>query len=112
MSDSIPHFQSGLLLDNPIWSSLVTRHAHLAIGADIGRGLARRYRADIGPLSAFQERTPEAYADLAEIVPEGDVAVLFLENSPEVPAGWQLVRGGTLVQMFCPTVPDQPALAE
>jgi ribosomal protein S18 acetylase RimI-like enzyme len=112
MSDSMSHFRGDVLLDNPIWSSLVTGHAHLAIGADIGRGLARRYRADIGPLSAFQEPTSEAYADLAEIVPEGDVAVLFLENLPEIPAGWQLVRGGTLVQMVCPTVPDQPALAE
>ena len=112
MSDSISGFQGDVLLDNPIWSSLTTRHAHLAIGADIGHGLARRYRADIGPLSGFQKPTPEAYADLAEIVPEGDVAVLFLENLPEIPAGWQLVRGGTLVQMVCPTVPDQPVLAE
>src|ERR1700674_5957614 len=40
----------------------------------------------------------------------GDVAVLFLEDQPEVPAGWQLLRGGTLVQMVCPTIPDQPPL--
>ena len=112
MNDSAPHFESEALLDNPIWNSLATRHAHLAIGADIGHGLARRYPADIGPLSAVQELTSEAYADLAAIVPEGDVAALFLEHSPEIPAGWQLLRDGTLVQMVCPTVPDRPSLAE
>jgi ribosomal protein S18 acetylase RimI-like enzyme len=112
MNDSAPHFQSEALLDNPIWNSLATRHAHLAIGADIGHGLARRYPADIGPLSGVQELTSEAYADLAAIVPEGDVAVLFLKNSLEIPAGWQLLRDGTLVQMVCPAVPDQPSLAE
>ncbi|HTF62152.1 MAG TPA: hypothetical protein VK638_05500, partial [Edaphobacter sp.] len=55
--------ESEALLDNPIWNSLATRHAHLAIGADIGHGLARRYPGDIGPLSAVQELTSEAYAD-------------------------------------------------
>jgi len=112
MNDSVLHFENEGLLDNAIWNSLATCHAHLAIGADIGHGLARRYPSDIGPLSAVQERTSEAYADLAAIVPEGDVAVLFLENSVEIPAGWQLVRDGTLVQMVCPAVPDQPSLAE
>jgi predicted GNAT family acetyltransferase len=112
MNDSALHFENEVLLDNPIWNSLATRHAHLAIGAHIGHGLARRYPADIGPLSAVQEPTSAAYADLAAIVPPDDVAVLFLENSPEIPAGWQLLRDGTLVQMVCPTVPDRPSLAE
>jgi ribosomal protein S18 acetylase RimI-like enzyme len=112
MIDSIPHFVNEALLDNPIWNSLATNHAHLAIGAHLGQGLARRYPAQIGPLSAFQEPTFEAYADLAAIVPDGDVAVLFLENQPEAPAGWQLVRGGALLQMVCPMVKDQPRLAE
>jgi GNAT superfamily N-acetyltransferase len=108
MNDSGLHFESDALLDNPIWNSLTTNHATLALGAHVGHGLARRYPADIGPLSAFQEPTPEAYADLAAIVPEGDVAVLFLEDQPEVPPGWQILRGGTLVQMVCPTVLKQP----
>lgn len=112
MKDSALHFEVDSLLDNPIWNSLATAHARLAIGAQIGHGLARRYPADIGPLSAIQTPTCEAYADLAAIVPEGDVAVLFLEHAVEIPAGWHLVRDGRLVQMVCPAVPDRPSLVE
>lgn len=111
MNDSVFAFEEVALLDNPIWSSLVTGHADLAVGAQTGNGLARRYPADIGPLSAFREPTAEAYADLAALVPEGDVAVLFLEDPPELPAGWQLVRDGALVQKICPAVSEQPPLA-
>jgi GNAT superfamily N-acetyltransferase len=112
MNDSPLGFEDDALLDNPIWNSLATGHAALAVGENIGRGLARRYPSDIGPLSAFQKQTSESYADLAAIVPQGDVAVLFLEDPPEPPTEWQLVRGGVLVQMVCPTVPDRPSIAE
>jgi predicted GNAT family acetyltransferase len=100
------------LLDNPMWSSLTTDHAHLAAGAEIGRGLARRYPATIGPLSAFQEPTPEAYADLARLIPQGDMAALFLEKKAELPAGWELLRDGTLVQMICRQVPEEKPLGD
>ena len=110
MNDSVLQPFGDTPLDNPIWYSLATNHAHLAVGSHIGQGLARRYPFDVGPLSAFQEPTPAAYADLAAIIPEGDVAVLFLEDLPNLPAGWQLLRGGTLVQMVCPSIPEQPSL--
>ena len=112
MNDPGSQTRNNALLDNPIWNSLTTSHAPFAIGAHVGHGLARRYPADIGPLSALQEPTPEAYTDLAAIVPEGDVAVLFLENQSAFPPGWQFVRGGALVQMVCPAVPTEPPLTE
>ncbi len=34
-----------------------------------------------------------------------------LIDVPELPAGWQLLREGTLVQMVCPAAPEEPALA-
>jgi GNAT superfamily N-acetyltransferase len=112
MNDSVTVLQNDALLDNPIWNSLTTQHAHLTLGAQVGNGLARRYPSGIGPLSAFDEPTPEAFADLAAIVPEGDVAVLFLPSPREIPAGWQLLRNGALIQMICPAPPDPPSLAE
>lgn len=112
MKDTVAHYENEALLDNPIWNSLTTSHAHLANGELNGRGLARRYPGDIGPLSGVQEPTPEAFADLAALVPEDDFAVLFLERSTDIPADWKLLRGGTIIQMVCPTIPDQPVLEE
>jgi ribosomal protein S18 acetylase RimI-like enzyme len=110
--NSVPTLQNVALLDNPIWNSLVTTHAHLALGAQIGNGLARRYPSPIGPLSGFEKPTPEAYADLAATVPAGDIAVLFLDDPPSPPESWQLIRGGTLTQMICSAPPTQPAIDE
>jgi predicted GNAT family acetyltransferase len=110
MNNSVEHFENSVLLDNPIWNSLTTRHAHFATGQHVGHGLARRYLGDIGPLSGVQEPTAEALADLAAIILEGDFAVLFLECALDIPADWQLLRGGKIIQMVCTKVPDQPSL--
>jgi ribosomal protein S18 acetylase RimI-like enzyme len=96
------------LLDNPIWNSLATRHAPFAIGGV----LARRYRSDIGPLSGLLEPSHEAWMELAATVPAGDVAVLFLEERVKLPAGWELIREGTLVQMVCPSLPAETPASE
>jgi len=51
--------------------------------------------------------------DLAAIVPEGDIAVLFLQHSPEPPEGWQLLRGGTAgADDVARIVTEQPSLAD
>jgi ribosomal protein S18 acetylase RimI-like enzyme len=110
MNNSAAIGRDETLLDNPIWSSLNSGHTHLAIGVGRGSGLARRYPADIGPLSGFREPSQNAYADLGAIVPEGEVAVLFLDEPVEVPAGWELMRDGTLAQMICRSVPSAPAI--
>jgi ribosomal protein S18 acetylase RimI-like enzyme len=112
MNSSFSPLPNVSVLDNPVWNSLTTQHAHLALGAETGQGLARRYPSEIGPLAALQQPTPEAYADLAAVIPEGDIAVLMLEDTPRIPADWQLLRGGTLDQMVCPTPPLPPALAD
>jgi ribosomal protein S18 acetylase RimI-like enzyme len=104
--------QNDVLLDNPVWHSLAGHHAHLAVGGEVGRGLARRYPSEIGPLAALQEETAEAYAELAAIVPEGDLAILFFEEEPKIPAGWQMLRRGRLVQMVCAEAPQRSALGE
>ena len=111
---NVPHLANEASLDHPIWNSLVGDHAHLALGANTGHGLARRYPSNIGPLSAFQFPTADAdaYADLAAVVPPGDIAVLFLDFEPRPPAGWELLRGGTLVQMVCRSAPAELALSE
>jgi len=92
------------LLDNPIWSSLATGHTQRATGG----ALARRYPSTIGPLSGLRQPTADAWRELAPLIPPEDVAVLFLEERPALPAGWQLLRDGTLVQMICRGEPRTP----
>jgi ribosomal protein S18 acetylase RimI-like enzyme len=96
------------LLDNPIWNSLAAAHARFAEGG----ALARRYGAEVGPLSGVRELSPEAFAELAALVPADDVAVLFLDRREDFPAGWEVVRDGTLVQMVCAAVPSEPELED
>jgi hypothetical protein len=88
---------SSLLLDNPILNSLLTNHSSLALA----QGHARRYPAEIGPLSGFPNQSLESYRDLRAIVGPGGVAVLFLEEKPTPPAGWTLLREGLIDQMVC-----------
>jgi GNAT superfamily N-acetyltransferase len=84
------------LLDNPIWHSLRTGHSKLAIGD----GLARRYPAEVGPLSGVADQSPAAYEALAALAGPGGVLGLFLEESPQDRFGWKLLRGGPLRQMI------------
>jgi len=84
------------LLDNPILNSLRTGHSSLALT----HGVARRFPADIGPLSGIPDQTEESYEDLRVLAgPLGDVA-LFLDDRPAPTAGWTLLRGGLLDQMI------------
>ena len=95
------------MLDNPVWSSLSTMHAALALG---GRSV-RRYPAEVAPfLGVERDGTP-----LDEtLVPAGDT-VLLIGPRPSVPAGWQVEDFGVIVQMVCEApvaVPEGPAVVE
>jgi GNAT superfamily N-acetyltransferase len=85
------------LLDNPIWNSLRTRHDGIAIGD----GRARRFPADIGPLSGIADESAGSYDKLRELAGSGGIVVLFYREPFAVPQGWTLVRGGLLSQMVC-----------
>ncbi len=85
------------VLDNPIWNSLQTEHRSLAVS----NGLARRYPADIGPLSGIAGQRAVNYEALRRLAGPGGVVVLFCTEKPQPPAGWTLIRGGLLTQMVC-----------
>lgn len=94
-------------LDNPIWNALNTEHSSFALGD----GIARRYPAEIGPLSGLADQTTESYEVLRELAGPGAIVVLFL-TEPAIPRpgwprpgwprpGWTLIRDGELSQMIC-----------
>ena len=84
------------LLDHPIWSSLTTRHAHLALGG----ALARRYPPDISPLTGLPAVTPGNVAALEGLVAVGDDAAIFGPFEPTLPENWETVHAAPLVQMI------------
>lgn len=85
-------------LDNPVWHALTGPHAHLAEGADVGAGLARRYRSDISVFAGISDpRDPQAWADLAALVGPGGQALITGDDVP-APEGWG-ASGGPGVQL-------------
>lgn len=95
---SKPKFDLDLTpLDNPIWNTLCTGHRSLAVGD----ALARRYPADIGPLSGVAAQSGNCYEALRKLAGAGGVLGLFLEEPPEPVDGWTLLRSGELSQMIC-----------
>jgi ribosomal protein S18 acetylase RimI-like enzyme len=87
-------------LDNPIWNTLSTEHASLALGD----GRARRYPAELGPLSGIPDQSPENYARLRELAGKHPVGLFSIEPY-RIPSGWQRMRGGELVQMIRTSAP-------
>ena len=81
-------------LDNPMWSALSSRHAHLALGGP----LAKRYPADFGPFVCVGEPTPEAEQAAAAIVELGE-SLVFGGVAPELSDAWRLDRTAGIVQM-------------
>ncbi|GAB6899087.1 GNAT family N-acetyltransferase [Kineosporia succinea] len=86
------------LLDNPSWASLTGAHAALAIGT----GRARRYPADISPISAIADYDdPAAWADLAELVGPGRSAFFPgpADLAERLPDGWTISMSIPGIQM-------------
>jgi GNAT superfamily N-acetyltransferase len=95
------------LLRNPIFNSLLTDHQALAIVDE----RAKRFPAEIGPLGGMVDQSPASFDALSRIAGPGGVLALFLPAPPAPPAGWTLLRGGSLSQMVCsnPQIGEQPA---
>ena len=79
-------------LDNPFWSALRSRHAHLAIGT----GDVARYPADHAPFLGVAHAEVEADATL---LAPGE-SVYLIGVAPRVHAGMTLDFHGDLVQMI------------
>jgi ribosomal protein S18 acetylase RimI-like enzyme len=83
-------------LDNPFWSSLAGRHAHLALGG----ALARRYPADISPIAGLPGAAPANIAALEELVAPGDDMGMAGPFLPALPANWETLHESRLTQML------------
>ncbi|MBX7131917.1 MAG: GNAT family N-acetyltransferase [Fimbriimonadaceae bacterium] len=79
-------------LDNPIWSSLTSRHADLAIGGS----LVRRYPPEVAPFVALVEPSDDAEQALLDITTPGET-VCFLQFRPQAEC-WTIKNHISIVQ--------------
>jgi len=84
-------------LDNPIWQSLITTHAHFA---EISNA-ARKFPHEVSVLAGLFEPTTENYDSLAAMMHPGERVGLFLQDPPNPPAPWVIDRTCPLLQMLC-----------
>lgn len=95
-------------LDNPFWSALRSRHAHLArVAGDVAR-----YPADHAPFLGVAHADVDADAALVALLAPGE-SVYLIGIAPRVHAGMTLDFHGDLVQMIRTepmSVPDGPAI--
>src|SRR5580704_1842005 len=84
-------------LNNPIWQSLITTHAHFA---EI-HGTVRKFPHAVSVLAGLPEPTPENYDSLGAMMRPGERVGLFLQDPPDPPAPWAIDRTCPLLQMLC-----------
>jgi predicted GNAT family acetyltransferase len=83
-------------LDNPVWSCL--RHRHT--GFSSGGPRARRYHADISPISGMAGHGPEYVAALEGIANIGDDVALLGASVQKLGANWETLYASSLTQMI------------
>ena len=82
------------ILDNPIWSSLVTSHSQFSTGGD----LAKRYPAEIGPFIGVPEISSAAFAELGKLIQPGERWYLVGLEEP-FPTGLAVEHHEPITQM-------------
>jgi predicted GNAT family acetyltransferase len=83
-------------LDNPVWSCLRDRHA----GFSSGGPQARRYHADISPISGVAGHGPEYVAALEGIAGIGDDVALLGASVQKLGTKWETLYASSLTQMI------------
>lgn len=89
-------------LDNPVWHSLATQHAALAITATG----AAKYPPAVAPFAAVGDAPGSASNQLASLVGDNE-SVYLVGVAPEPPAGWMLEQERPCLQMICHAPPAE-----
>ncbi len=92
-------------LDNPIWSSLTTRHARFAIGDRD----AVRFPAEVTLLAGVRAPDAACFDALTRTLAPGASAGVFLDETPMLPPSVQCMDTASIVQMVQTESPSTPA---
>lgn len=82
-------------LDRPVWSALTTRQVEFAVRVD----RAARFAADVSPLAAVRDESPECLAALADLIPPAGRVMVLLDNPFVPPPGTAVARTIPIVRM-------------
>lgn len=93
------------MLDDPIWSALITEHARFSEGS----GLAKRYAADISTFAGTVDQSEAARAALRALVPAGGRVALFAPETIAPPPGLEIERTASMEQMTARQEPPAEA---
>ena len=83
-------------LDNPVWSSLTTRHASFAVMQEC----AGRYPAQVAPFAAVGASDARAAAQLEALVNPGE-SVYLVGLAPSLGRGWSVEPSVPIAQLVC-----------
>lgn len=84
----------GILLDNPIWSSLRTRQAAFGYGGE----LARRFHPAAAPFAAVVDGSDQAEAELLSLIKPGET-VGMVGVLPPFSKEWEIEKRVEILQM-------------
>jgi predicted GNAT family acetyltransferase len=83
------------ILDNPIYSALITGNRHLSEGF----GEVHYYPRDISPFVGMKSFDEQSFAQLADMLPPKTVAVIITAMDFIVPAPWKIIHKSIILQM-------------
>jgi ribosomal protein S18 acetylase RimI-like enzyme len=84
-------------LKNVIWQALTTRQSEFAEKT----GQARRFPREVTSLGALSTHDDQGYKSLADLLPKGEVAALFLEEPYQPRPCLDLIAAAPLLEMVC-----------
>src|SRR5690348_1382303 len=89
--------QAEHVLDNPVWHTLNSHHAHIASGT----ALVKRYPTDVSITSAIADHSDVAINDLTQLVASGEIIGLLEAHLPDAIPGWTIQRTVRIDQLVC-----------
>jgi len=94
--DSFRTAMTAHALDNPIWSSLTTKHSSLAVMQES----AGRYPPQVAPFAAVSAGDARALSQLGVLINGGE-SVYLVGVAPEFGTGWRVDSAGPMPQLVC-----------
>jgi len=96
------------ILNNPIYSALITGNSHLSLG----NGPARYFPKEISPFAGVQELDEMSFTQLADMLPPKRIVAIITAKEPAIPSLWKILHQSVILQMIGEAVKQPTGIAE